>query len=133
MKITLKKEFMFHPKRKWRFDFAIPEIKVAIELEGGNAGNIVICNHCHRKVGRRLKNGKYTLVRSGGRHNSITGYRNDCEKYNAAASLGWTVFRYTTDMITKNPAQVIDDIKQYLNQREQNENGKENSEKNKVA
>lgn len=28
-------EYRFHPAREWRFDFAIPERHVAIEVEGG--------------------------------------------------------------------------------------------------
>ena len=28
-------EFRFHPERKWRFDFAWPEHKIAVEQEGG--------------------------------------------------------------------------------------------------
>ena len=28
-------EYRFHPFRKWRFDFAWPEQKVAVEMEGG--------------------------------------------------------------------------------------------------
>lgn len=33
--IDIIPEYRFHPTRKWRFDFAIPHIKVAIEIEGG--------------------------------------------------------------------------------------------------
>ena len=62
-------EYRFHPKRKWRFDFALPGRKVAIEIEG--------------------------LTASGGRHQSIKGFSNDCEKYNRAAIMGWTVLRFT--------------------------------------
>ena len=29
------REFKFHPKRKWRFDFAFPEAMVAVEADGG--------------------------------------------------------------------------------------------------
>ena len=28
-------EYRFHPSREWLFDFAIPEVKVGIEVEGG--------------------------------------------------------------------------------------------------
>ena len=59
----------FHPVRKWRFDWAIPDIKVAIEYEG--------------------------LMSEKSGHTTPTGYTSDCEKYNAAALLGWTVLRYT--------------------------------------
>jgi len=66
-------EYMFHPERRWRFDYAWPENKVAMEVEGG------------------------AWVR--GRHTRGAGFVKDMEKYNAAASLGWRVFRFT-------PAQV---------------------------
>ncbi|MCB5206098.1 hypothetical protein [Methylovorus mays] len=55
-------EHVFHPTREWRFDFARPDIKLAIEVEGG------------------------TL--SGGRHTRGAGYEADCYKYNEAARLG---------------------------------------------
>lgn len=29
------REYVFHPTRKWRFDFAWPAIKFAIEVQGG--------------------------------------------------------------------------------------------------
>jgi len=63
-------EFKFDTMRKFRFDIAIPSIKVAIEYEG-------------------IKSEK-----SG--HTSITGYTKDCEKYNLAIMHGWRVLRYTT-------------------------------------
>ena len=62
-------EFKFHPVRKWRFDWAILEHKIAIEIEGG--------------------------AYSKGRHTRPIGFINDMEKYNAAAVLGWYVLRYT--------------------------------------
>ena len=68
-------EYQFHNKRKWRFDFAFPEEKVAVEIEGGTFG---------RKS----------------RHTTGTGYGADCEKYNAATLNGWRVFRFTGKMIT---------------------------------
>ena len=65
----LVEELAFHPKRKWRFDFAHPATKTAIEIEGGVWGQ--------------------------SRHTKPVGYIKDCEKYNAAAAAGWTVFRLT--------------------------------------
>jgi very-short-patch-repair endonuclease len=70
---TPKEEYRFHPKRRWRFDLAIPELKVAIEIEGG--------------------------IWTGGRHTRGTGYQKDMEKYNAAQMLGWKVFRYTPQQL----------------------------------
>lgn len=60
-------EYRFHPTREWRFDFAIPERRVAIEVEGG--------------------------VWNGGRHFRPEGYLRDMEKYNEAAACGWRVLR----------------------------------------
>ena len=68
--VEVVKEYMFHYTRKWRFDYAIPELKVAIEIDGG--------------------------VLDYGRHNRPQGYINDMEKLNNAASLGWYVLRFTT-------------------------------------
>jgi len=65
------REHRFHDKRRWRFDFAHLELKLVIEVEG-------LCAEWQKS-----------------RHTTIKGYTEDCEKYNAAALLGWTVLRYT--------------------------------------
>jgi len=67
--LTCIPEFKFHPTRKWRFDFAIPQIKMAIEVEGG--------------------------IYTRGRHLRPTGFLRDMEKYNTASLMGWTLFRTT--------------------------------------
>ena len=63
------REFRFHPQRRWRFDFAWPAAKLAVEVEGG--------------------------VYSGGRHTRGKGFENDCEKQNSAVLRGWRVLRFT--------------------------------------
>lgn len=63
------KEFKFHPSRRWRFDYAIPEHKIAVEVEGG--------------------------VWTNGRHTRPQGFLGDIEKYNTATLMGWRVFRTT--------------------------------------
>lgn len=68
--VEVVKEHIFHWTRKWRFDYAIPELKVAIEIDGA--------------------------VWDYGRHNRPQGYINDMEKLNTAASMGWLVLRFTT-------------------------------------
>ena len=70
---TPEREYRFHPERKWRFDFAWPKRKIAVEVEGA--------------------------VWARGRHTRGAGYTADCTKYNAAAELGWQVFRYTTGQV----------------------------------
>jgi very-short-patch-repair endonuclease len=64
-------EWQFDTKRKWRFDFAWPEVRVALEVEGG--------------------------VFTNGRHTRASGFIKDMEKYNRAAVLGWRVLRTTPD------------------------------------
>lgn len=72
------REHRFHPTRKWRFDFAFPDQKLAVEVEGG--------------------------IFTGGRHTRGAGYRKDMEKYNAAAILGWRVLRFDGDIIKSGKA-----------------------------
>jgi len=69
----LAQEYKFHPTRRWRFDRALPDAKIGIEIEGGTW--------------------------QGGRHNVEPGYTKDCEKYNEAARLGWQVYRFTKLML----------------------------------
>ena len=69
------KEFRFHPKRRWRADYAIPEQKILIEIEGG--------------------------AWSRGRHTRGSGYIKDMEKYNAAQMLGYIVLRYTPQQLSE--------------------------------
>lgn len=68
-----EREYRFHPERKWRFDFAWPEQRVALEVEGG--------------------------AWTRGRHTRSVGFINDCTKYNAATAAGWRVLRVTTDHV----------------------------------
>lgn len=76
-KITgYQREYKFHEKRRWRFDFAWIERKIAVEVEG--------LTHY----------GKAT-----GRHQSLKGYTADCEKYNTAILEGWRVMRFTEPML----------------------------------
>lgn len=75
LKVECVKEYKFHPTRRWRFDYAIPEHKIALEVEGG--------------------------VWTGGRHTSPKGFLGDIEKYNTATIMGWRVFRTTPDELYK--------------------------------
>lgn len=69
-----EREHRFHPPRRWRFDFAFLDVKLACEVEG--------------------------LVASGkGRHQTIAGAKKDMEKYEQALLDGWVVYRCHTDMV----------------------------------
>jgi very-short-patch-repair endonuclease len=67
--VTLETEFSFHPARKWRFDWAIPALKIAVEYEG--------------------------IFSEKSRHTTFQGYNADTDKYNTAAAMGWKVIRLT--------------------------------------
>lgn len=72
------REYAFAKPRRWRFDFAWPEKRIALEVEGG------------------------TWI--GGRHNRGSGYAKDCEKYAEAAIAGWAVIRATTEQVRNGTA-----------------------------
>lgn len=69
--VNIVKEYRFHDVRKWRFDYAFPDQKVAVEVDGA--------------------------VWTQGRHNRGAGYVADLEKLNTAVSMGWLVLRITTE------------------------------------
>ncbi len=82
------KELKFCPSRRWRFDYAIPAYKIALEVEGG----------AFKK--RRYIDGSGELITTtGGRHNSAKGFLGDMEKYNTATVLGWRVLRTIPDAL----------------------------------
>jgi len=68
------REHRFHATRRWRFDFAWPAHKFAVELDGG----------------------VFMAARTG--HTSHAGLRNDYERDAAALLLEWVVFRVNGTM-----------------------------------
>ncbi len=70
----LEREYRFHPKRRWRADFAHLAARCLIEVEGG--------------------------IWVNGRHNRAAGFNADLEKYLEASLAGWRVFRFGPDQIT---------------------------------
>ena len=68
-------EYKFDSVRKWRFDFAIPHQRIAFEYEG--------------------------IFAAKSRHTTISGYKGDIEKYNAAVKQGWRILRYHAGNIGK--------------------------------
>jgi len=75
------REYKFSPTRRWKFDFAYPDQKIAIEVEGG------------------------TWI--GGRHSRGEGFQKDCEKYNTATLMGWRILRFTRAMVEGNAVETI--------------------------
>lgn len=72
----LEREYRFDPVRRWRFDFAHPSSRVAVEING---------NAWH--------------VAGGGRH----GKDDDLAKINRALDLGYLVFQFSPKMVERNP------------------------------
>ncbi|MDX3913736.1 MAG: hypothetical protein QHC79_09370 [Pseudosphingobacterium sp.] len=86
MSIDIVPEYRFDLERRWRFDYAIPSHKIAIEVEGG--------------------------VWTNGRHTKGKGYIRDMEKYNRANALGWRLIRVVPDELVT--GSTLDKIKDYL-------------------
>lgn len=86
--LTPEREYRFHPKRRWRFDFAWPDPKImlAVEIHGGTW--------------------------SQGRHTRGKGFAEDCLKMNTAALMGWTVMVFSSEMVTSGNA--IDTVRAFL-------------------
>lgn len=81
-------EYRGIPDRKFRFDFAWLDKRVAVECEGGLYGK--------------------------GGHNSVEGINRDCEKYNLATLNGWRVLRLTERSLRVDPVGCIDMVRQLL-------------------
>ena len=73
----LETQYRFDPERRWRFDFAHPATKVAIEIDGGE-----FVQGAHSRGARMAA---------------------DCEKRNEARLQGWIVFTLTGGMVKKDP------------------------------
>ena len=66
-------EHQFALPRRWRFDYAWPDLKLALEVDGGGWIN--------------------------GRHSRGSGIEKDAEKQNTAVALGWRVLRASPAMV----------------------------------
>ncbi len=64
-----EREYKFMPDRKFRIDFYWPDVKLAVEIEGG--------------------------VWTRGRHTRGSGFIRDAEKYNLMTEHGIALLRYT--------------------------------------
>ncbi len=73
-----EREYRFANPRLWRFDFAWPDYRLAVECEGG--------------------------IWAGGRHTRGAGFERDCEKHNQAILSGWRILRFTRRQIDSGEA-----------------------------
>src|SRR5260363_10974 len=72
------REYRFDAMRRWKFDCAWPNWKIAVECEGG--------------------------IWTQGRHTRALGFEADGSKYNAATVQGWRVLRFTRSMVQSGAA-----------------------------
>lgn len=79
-----EREYKFHDWRRWRFDLAWPDHKIAVEIDGGQWSP------------------------NGGRHNRDS----DREKINEAVKMGWRVFRFSTQQVKNDPHDCIKKLKE---------------------
>lgn len=86
---TPRREFEFHPRRKFRADFAWPSYGLIVEVDGG--------------------------VWSDGRHTRGEGYTRDCEKQAEAVLLGYQYLRFTPAQVESGYAAGV--IERILKQR----------------
>lgn len=69
-----QEEFKFHPKRRWRLDFAFPLHRLGVEIDGG-------------------------LWLEKGGHTTGKGYQGDRDKDEAALLMGWRIYRCTPQTV----------------------------------
>lgn len=79
-------EFEFHADRKWRLDFAWPDLLIGVELDGGV---------------------RYYRTEKMGRHQRASGIAGDNEKRNAAVELGWDLFVFCNLQLDADPTECV--------------------------
>ena len=79
--LTPTLEHRFAPPRRWRFDIAFMDERIAVEIEGG--------------------------AWTRGRHTRGAGFIGDMEKYNAAVIHGWRLLRFTPDQVMNGTAREV--------------------------
>ena len=72
-------EYRFAPPRRWRFDYAWPAVKVAVEFDGGQ------------------------WLPRGGRHNSD----GDRDKLNHGVAMGWRILQFSNQQWERKPIDCI--------------------------
>jgi very-short-patch-repair endonuclease len=87
--IMPKQEYRFHEERRWRFDFAWPIQKVAVEIQGFE---------------------QY--------HTSYEEVFKDYEKYNAATERSWSIFFFMSKHLKEHKMQTIQTVHKMLRKRD---------------
>jgi len=79
-----KHNYRFHPTRRWALDYAWPDVKLAVEIEGHY------------------------------RHRSRSGFAADHKKYRAAENMGWRILKYPGDEWKARPVQIVEEVAKLL-------------------
>ena len=114
-KYKWKREFVFHPTRKWRVDFLISK---PLGLEHGvhrcrdRASMETLENEGAPRKPLLLEIEGVTKYGSLGRHQRADGYEKDCEKYAEALLLGFSLLRVTQHMVKSGKA--MDYVERYF-------------------
>jgi very-short-patch-repair endonuclease len=75
---AFEREYRFSTERRFRLDFAWPDLRLGVEVEGG--------------------------VYRGGGHTTVNGIRRDMEKSNLLTLLGWRLLRFHGDQVRSGEA-----------------------------
>lgn len=90
------RQHQYVPGRRFKADFAFPELRVLIEVQGGVT------------AGRRWRTdpatGRRYEVQARGAHGSVEGVLADNERLNLATLHGWSVLRFTPDEVATHAA-----------------------------
>ena len=92
----MESEHRFASPRRWRFDFAWPVEKLAVEIDG-------------------------LVWNNRGGHQTVAGIMADCEKYETALLNGWRVYRVPGPWLADRPWGVLDAVRQLLERQEEDE------------
>lgn len=87
LRLDVRLEYRFHASRRWRFDVAVLDLELAVEIDGGG--------WIH------------------GRHHRAAGRANDNEKDAAAQLDGWRVIHVTPEHIANGEALAL--VERYAN------------------
>lgn len=85
----VKDEYLFLPDRKFRADFAVPDLQLVVEVQGG-------------------------IWRAGGGAHQRSGAERDCAKSLAAAAAGWLVLPISTTMLRNDPDGVCEALRRVV-------------------
>lgn len=91
LKVHYFREYLFHERRSWRFDFAVPGQMLAIEIEGG------AYEFYNPRTGKKQVGG----------HVRGDQYYDNCAKYNHAQVLGWAVLRFSVEEVLNGSAKAL--------------------------